>query len=211
MFYFIVAAVMSIVIHEVSHGWVAYRCGDTTAKEAHRLTLNPLRHVDPFGTVILPLMLSAAHLPPFGWAKPVPVTISRLRNPRRQSLYVGLAGPGVNIVLAALALVVCHFSTFHAYGAVYPANPFIAKLSVAFGVTNVTLAAFNLLPFPPLDGSALVERLLPDRALPGYYRIRQAMLPIVFLLIIVDSFTLNLLGHLLSYLQDWWFSLLNAW
>jgi Zn-dependent protease len=207
--YYAFAAVISIVIHEVSHGWVAYRCGDPTAKEARRLTLNPLRHVDPVGTVLLPLMLIAAHLPPFGWAKPVPVSVDRLRKPRQQSLYVSLAGPGVNVVISVVALWVTELSTFTVDGQVDIANHFFFNLGLAFGLVNLTLAVFNLIPIPPLDGSAIVERFLPDRAMPRYYRIRNTMLPFVFVLVVVDSFTLNLLGHFLGALQNWWVSLLG--
>lgn len=207
--YYAFAAVISIVIHEVSHGWVAYRCGDPTAKEAHRLTLNPLRHVDPVGTVFLPLMLIAAHLPPFGWAKPVPISVDRLRKPRQQSLYVSLAGPGINLVISALALWVTQLATFRINGHVDIANYFFFNLGVAFGLVNLTLAVFNLIPIPPLDGSAVVERFLPDRVLPRYFRVRNAMLPFVFVLVVLDSFTLNLLGHFLASLQNWWVSLLG--
>ena len=207
--YYAFAAVISIVIHEVSHGWVAYRCGDPTAKEARRLTLNPLRHVDPVGTVVLPLMLIAAHLPPFGWAKPVPISVDRLRKPRQQSLYVSLAGPAVNLIISAIALWVTQLSTFTVDGQVDIANNFFFNLGLAFGLVNLTLAVFNLIPIPPLDGSAIVERFLPDRAMPRYYRVRNAMLPFVFVLVILDSFTVNLLGHFLGALQNWWVSLLG--
>ena len=104
-YYLYIALLPSIILHEVSHGWVAYRCGDTTAKDAKRLTLNPFAHIDPFGTILLPGLLVALHFPPFGYAKPVPVNVSRLRKPRQQSLYVSLAGPLVNIILSGIGLV----------------------------------------------------------------------------------------------------------
>src|ERR1700677_2015059 len=101
--------VPSVVLHEVSHGFVANYFGDPTAKEQHRLTLNPVRHIDPFGTVIMPAILLFSHLPAFGYAKPVPVNLNRLRNPRKQALWVSLAGSAVNIVLSGIGFAVCEF------------------------------------------------------------------------------------------------------
>ena len=112
-FYFFLAIVPSIILHEVSHGWVANYFGDSTAKDNGRLTLNPLAHVDPFGTVLLPALMVFSGLPAFGYAKPVPVNVSRLRNPRTQSLYVSLAGPFVNIVLSAIGLLLCWIAVHH--------------------------------------------------------------------------------------------------
>ena len=108
-FYFFLALVPSIVLHEVSHGWVANFFGDPTAKENHRLTLNPMRHIDPFGTVLLPVLLLISGLPAFGYAKPVPVNVSRLRKPRSQGLYVSLAGPLMNIFLSAIGLGITYY------------------------------------------------------------------------------------------------------
>src|SRR6476469_5392276 len=98
----LVPLVIAIVFHEVAHGLVAWRLGDTTAARKGRLTLNPIRHIDPFGTVILPLLLAVSHAPIFGWAKPVPVNYRRLRNPRRDMILVALAGPGMNLLLALI-------------------------------------------------------------------------------------------------------------
>src|SRR5205807_5193160 len=102
---FLAVLVPSIILHEVSHGAVAYLFGDPTAKEAGRLTLNPIAHVDPFGTVILPAILILSHAPPFGFAKPVPVNPRRMRSPRNQGLLVSLAGPATNITIAVIAAV----------------------------------------------------------------------------------------------------------
>src|SRR5271169_1453016 len=129
--YFFIAVIPSIVLHEVSHGYVANFFGDPTAKENHRLTLNPLRHVDPFGTVILPLLFLYSGLPAFGYAKPVPVNVSRLRDPRRQALYVSLAGPLVNIILSAVGYVMCEFAlhVFHSSA--------LLQLGFSFGIVNL--------------------------------------------------------------------------
>ncbi len=200
--YFFLAIVPSIVLHEVSHGYVANFFGDPTAKENHRLTLNPLRHVDPFGTVLLPALLILSHLPAFGYAKPVPVNISRLRNPRRQSLYVSLAGPLVNIVLSGVGYLISELAIHVTY------SSWMLQFGVTFGIVNLTLAVFNLLPIPPLDGSAIIERFVPNRHLPSYYRFRMKALPIVMVLIIVDSMFLHVGTNWLYSLQNWWISLL---
>ena len=200
--YFFLAIVPSIVLHEVSHGYVANFFGDPTAKENHRLTLNPLRHVDPFGTLLLPALLILSHLPAFGYAKPVPVNIGRLRNPRRQSLYVSLAGPIVNILLSGVGYLISEL-------AIHVTNSsWMLQFGVTFGIVNLTLAVFNLLPIPPLDGSAIIERFVPRRHLPSYYRFRMRALPIVMVVIILDSMFFHVGFTWLTSLQNWWISLL---
>ena len=195
--YFFIAIVPSVVLHEVSHGFVANYFGDPTAKEHHRLTLNPLRHIDPFGTIILPALLIFAHFPVFGYAKPVPVNFSRLRKPRQQSLYVSLVGPLVNILLAVIAYGVGKF-------ALHINSVGLLNVGYYFGLVNLMLAAFNLLPIPPLDGSAIIERLVPNKNLPAYYRFRQMALPLVFALVILDSYAFHVGSHALTGLQNWW-------
>lgn len=172
----------SVILHEVSHGVVALRFGDDTAKRAGRLTLNPISHVDLFGTIILPVILVLAGSAPFGWAKPVPVNPSRMRSPRNHSLLVSLAGPATNIVLALLAAV--------ALRSVLPGRGFRGDLPVgielliSFGLVNVVLATFNLIPIPPLDGSAMVERLLPAAWWPGYLKLRQYSMVVLLVLVL---------------------------
>jgi Zn-dependent protease len=163
--------VPSVMLHEVAHGWVAERFGDDTARKAGRLTLNPIAHIDPVGTILLPVILSLSGVGAFGWAKPVPVSPGRLRNPRSHSLWVGLAGPATNIVLAVSAAV-----GYRTYG---------YEWLFWLGAINVILAVFNLLPIPPLDGSAVIERLLPLRWWPTWLRIRQWGMGIVLLLVLV--------------------------
>jgi len=197
-FFFFLAIVPSIVLHEVSHGYVAYLFGDPTAKENHRLTLNPLRHVDPFGTVLLPALLIISGLPAFGYAKPVPVNISRLRKPRSQSLYVSLAGPLVNVLLSALGFGICELAIH------VTRNQFTFDVGEYLGLVNLTLAVFNMIPIPPLDGSAIIERFVPNRHLPKYYNLRARALPIVMALIILDSLFFHVGINWLSDLQNWW-------
>jgi len=198
--YFFIAIVPSIVLHEVSHGYVANLFGDPTAKENHRLTLNPLRHVDPFGTILLPALLIFSGLPAFGYAKPVPVNFSRLRDPRKQSLYVSMAGPAVNIALSLLAYGLCKFAIHVTHSVV------MLNIGIYFGIVNLTLAAFNLIPIPPLDGSAIIERFIPSHHLPSYYRFRSMALPLVMGLVILDSVFFHVGTNALSGLQNWWLS-----
>jgi Zn-dependent protease len=185
--------VPSVILHEVSHGVVALWYGDDTAKQAGRLTLNPLVHIDPFGTVILPVLLSLGGLGAFGYAKPVPVRPNRLRDPRQHSLYVSLVGPAVNIVLAIFAVLV--YRTFFEVarsgdGILLDPSP-AARAVFFFGFVNVILAVFNLLPIPPLDGSAMVERVLPERWWPAWLRLRQWSMGILLLLVLALPGTLT--------------------
>ena len=206
-YYFFIALVPSVVLHEVSHGWVANLCGDPTAKEQHRLTLNPLRHIDPFGTVLLPAMMLLVGLPAFGYAKPVPVNVSRLRKPREQSLYVSLAGPLVNIILSAIGLVICRASVHSYGGSVYISNIVAFNIGEALGLVNLILALFNLLPIPPLDGSAVIERFIPNRHLPAYYQVRARALPFVMVFVVLSSFVFHFGDNALASVENWWLRL----
>ena len=206
-FLFLLAIVPSIILHEISHGYVANLFGDPTAKNAHRLTLNPLRHIDPFGTLLLPFLLIATGLPAFGWAKPVPVNVSRLRRPRSQSLYVSLAGPATNIALSALAFVFVRYELHHVnLFSLINGNSFFTFM-VDFGVVNLILAVFNLLPIPPLDGSAIIERFVPVRHLPRYYEMRARALPFLMVALILNALTLHIGATWLSALGQHWINL----
>ncbi len=178
--------VPSVILHEVSHGVVALFYGDGTAKEAGRLTLNPVRHIDPFGTLLLPAMLALSGLGAFGYAKPVPVQPNRLRNPRQHSLYVSLVGPAVNIVLALLAVVVYRslFDPIRIGGSLFFDPSLPARIVFYFGFINVILAVFNLLPIPPLDGSAMIERFLPQRWWPAWLKMQKWSMGILLLLVL---------------------------
>lgn len=164
-------AAPSIILHEVSHGWAALQLGDDTAKRAGRLTLNPLAHVDPVGTILLPALLALAGFGVIGYAKPVPVNVRRLRRPRDHAVVVALAGPATNIAIALVAALLVRASGGLADLDEGDPWTFNAVLGV-LGVINLLLAFFNLLPIPPLDGSALLERLIPARHLRTWYRIR---------------------------------------
>ena len=183
----LVVVVPSVILHEVSHGWVANRFGDDTAKRAGRLTLNPLAHIDPFGTLLLPLILSLTGIGAFGYAKPVPVNVRKLRNPRQHSLYVSLAGPAVNISLAVVAALVLRFRYSAELHTVFSLDDLalVPRLLFWLGFVNVLLAVFNLLPIPPLDGSALVERVLPTSWWPNWLKFRQWGFGILLILVFV--------------------------
>lgn len=198
--YFFLAIVPSVILHEVSHGWVANYFGDPTAKNNGRLTLNPLAHIDPFGTVLLPLIMVFAGLPAFGYAKPVPVNVSRLRNPRTQSLYVSLAGPLVNIVLSGIGLALCIATNSNL-------NSVLFNIGLFMGVANLVLAAFNLIPIPPLDGSAIIERFVPRKHLPRYYQMRARALPVVMVLVVLDFLVFHVGTGALGTLETWWINL----
>lgn len=178
--------VPSVILHEVSHGVVANHFGDDTAKRAGRLNLNPVRHIDPFGTIILPIILSLSGFGAFGFAKPVPVTVSKLRDPRQHSLYVSLVGPAVNIVIAVAAALVLRLGFTDEVGGVrFLPDTAPVRALYYLGIINVILAAFNLIPLPPLDGSAIVERLLPASWWPTWAKVRQWSMGVLILLVLL--------------------------
>ena len=182
----IVPLVIAVVFHEVAHGWVANALGDPTAKERKRLSLNPLRHVDPIGTILIPGALKLAGGPVFGWAKPVPVIKERLRNPRFGMMAVAAAGPGSNLLMALLGAVALGL-LIASVGNDRPTawGLFLALNLQNFLLINIFLALFNLLPIPPFDGSHIVEGLLPRTWVGPYERLRPLGFPLVLLLLIV--------------------------
>jgi Zn-dependent protease len=183
----IIPLIFAIVFHEVAHGWVARMLGDTTAADLNRLSLNPLRHVDPVGTVLLPGVLKLMGLPVFGWAKPVPVNKWRLRNPKRDMMLVGAAGPGMNLVMGVVGAVLLGL-LLRTYGTAQEPGGlagFIAANLMNFLLINVFLALFNLLPIPPFDGSHIVEGLLPAEAAQAYGRLRRYGFTLILLLLVV--------------------------
>ncbi len=172
----------AVVVHEYAHGWVAYKLGDPTAKLAGRLTLNPIMHIDPVGTIFLPGVLIVLRLLGlntflFGWAKPIPVNFSRLNNPRRDMMLVGLAGPAVNVVLAVVASQLTRF----------PMSLDAYKFVEAAVFINLLLATFNMIPVPPLDGSRLVMGLLPRQLAVPYSQLERYGILIVMAFIYMGA------------------------
>ena len=207
-------AVIAITMHEAAHGFVALRYGDDTAKRAGRVTLNPLRHVDPVGTIILPgllLLLRAPFL--FGYAKPVPVNFGRLNNPRHDMVLVAAAGPGVNLLLAIVSALLVHL---------LPLLPEPIDLWVLDNLENslninVVLAIFNMIPLPPLDGGRVAVGLLPDAlALPLARLERWGMLILLAALFVLPmigaqlGIDLNIFSWLLTGPRDYLIDLI-AW
>lgn len=186
-----VPVLLAVVFHEVAHGAVAYRLGDPTAARAGRLTLNPLAHVDPIGTVAVPLFLllsGSGFL--FGWAKPVPVDTASLRRPRRDAVLVAAAGPAANLALAVLfswaARVLAGFADAEGGLAAAIGQP-LARMAHHAVVMNVFLGVFNLLPIPPLDGGRVVSGLLPLRWSQPFARIEPFGFAILLLLMMTSG------------------------
>lgn len=156
--FYIIVLIFSVIVHEICHGYIALALGDDTAKRAGRLTLNPLAHIDPFGSILFPLILAISGAPIFGWAKPVPYDPRFLKNPKRASGLIALAGPASNMLLAII------FALFIRLLVVVPAFSVSAELYLFFYIivkVNIALALFNLLPIPPLDGSGVLFSVLP--------------------------------------------------
>jgi Zn-dependent protease len=187
----------AIMFHEVAHGLMAYKLGDPTAKSKGRLSLNPIKHVDPFGTVILPVLLLLAGGPIFGYAKPVPYNPNYFKNIRVGEVLTGLAGPGSNLIMgligAAVAFVITRFEPSAIMTIYYPTT--IAGWTVfacyLFTMINFCLMMFNLLPIPPLDGSSIIAPFLSDKALKQYYSIQQYAMPVLMILLIAVPYVLH--------------------
>ena len=186
----ILAFVPAIVLHEMGHAFAAYKLGDPTARSQGRLSFNPLNHIDPFGTVIMPLMLMAANMPIFGYAKPVPYNPSYFENPRKGDLIVGLAGPAANLLQAIVGTAIAWICyTALPLAQIVNSNEVLGYVFLYFlpyyVLINLFLMFFNLLPIPPLDGSSIFAFFCPVEHLDTYYRIQQYALPIFLIVVIV--------------------------
>ena len=192
--------IVAIVFHEVAHGWMALMLGDPTAKEQRRLSLNPIRHVDPVGTLLVPGFLAIVGGPIFGWAKPVPVIKQRLDNPRLGMMAVAAAGPGTNFALAVIGAILLglalpqgsgmsEFGTGMSVivGADGETLPFASGMFY-FVLINIFLAVFNLLPIPPFDGSHIVEGAMPRRWVHYYEKLRSFGMLLFFGLVALTWF-----------------------
>lgn len=183
--------VWAIVLHEVAHGWVAYLLGDKTAFMLGRLTTNPIKHIDPIGTVLVPTVLYLTGGFIFGWAKPVPVNDNALRNPRRDMALVALAGPCANFVMALFWAAAGWIGAY--YMRTLPQAAALLYMGQAGVSINLVLGVLNLLPLPPLDGGRIVSTILPRRAAYYYDKLES-----VGFLILLALLATGLLSHLIT-------------
>jgi len=191
----ITVLVISVIVHEVAHGYIAYRLGDPTARDAKRLTLNPLAHIDLMGSVLLPLFLIIIRSPVLlGWAKPVPFNPRYFRDVRKGVMLVGLAGPASNLVLAGATGIVFRL---------LPLEGIVGYFLVQMCAVNVILALFNLIPIPPLDGSRVVIGFLPSHMISGYLSLERYGFIIIFGLLylgVLDHILFPIAGFFLQFL-----------
>ena len=184
----LLAFVPAIVLHEMGHAIAAYKLGDPTAKRNGRISFNPLRHIDPFGTVLLPLLLAIAGMPVFGYAKPVPYNPRYFKDPKKGELIVGLAGPAANLIQALAGTLIA----FIVY-TLAPASAWTGSSAIVYVMTfltmyvevNLFLLFFNIIPIPPLDGSSIFAFILPRKYLNSYYKIQQWALPVFMIVLII--------------------------
>jgi Zn-dependent protease len=205
--------IFAVTLHEAAHGFVANWLGDDTAMRMGRVTLNPIRHIDLFGTIIMPLLLLFTTRFMFGYAKPVPVNFNRLRNPRRDMVWVALAGPGTNILLAIVSALLVHLLPY-----VPGAGRDWLEQNLIYSVQiNVILAVFNMIPLPPLDGGRVAVGLLPDKLAFPLARTERygilILLAALFVLPVIGSrmgVDLNFLGRIMEWPVSWVIHLI-AW
>ena len=179
---FAVPVLLAVTLHEVAHGYAALRLGDATARDLGRLSLNPLRHVDPIGTVVVPALLVALGGWVFGWAKPVPVNPSRFRQPRQDMALVALAGPLANLAMGVAWALVVRFALVYHDGLGALAQP-LAAMGFAGIVINTVLLVLNLLPLPPLDGGRVLVGVLPARGAAAVARLEPFGLAVIVVLL----------------------------
>ena len=195
---FITLAILlfSIILHEYSHGYIAYKNGDDTAYLMGRLTFNPIKHIDPVGTILLPFLCYFMHLPFFGWAKPVPVNFLRLNNPKTDMAKVAFAGPASNLFIVALCVII-----FKLLILVNSQEVLFYKILSYTIQINLILAIFNLIPVPPLDGSKIVAAFLPTKQSLRYLSLERYGMIFVILLILTGAFRI-IFVPLFSYCLD---------
>lgn len=189
----LVVVVFSIMVHEIAHGYMAYRLGDPTAKRAGRLTLNPTKHLDPFGSVLLPLLMSFAGGPVFAYAKPVPYNPLYFKQRKRDELLVAFAGPGSNLLMAFIGVGVSQLAQGiapHVSFGWYDGLSWLYTVGYLICLINLVLLFFNIIPLPPLDGSSIIGAVLPMRYMNAYYKVKSySMFILLVLLFLVPMIT----------------------
>ena len=207
-----VPVLFSIVVHEVAHGWMANKLGDDTAKRMGRLTLNPISHIDPLGTIILPLIMIIMGGPVFGWAKPVPFNPYNFRkniDPKTGAMWVAAAGPGSNLILAFMATFV-FVATHKFFSNISPALFLsITQLMNALLIINLVLASLNLIPIPPLDGSKILFRFLPPSYEVPFRKLERYGFLILILLVFTGAFS-KIISVPMEFLLNLFISIVNA-
>ncbi len=188
--------IFAITLHEAAHGYVARHFGDQTAWQQGRISLNPMRHIDPIGTIVMPLILLLATRGSlvFGWAKPVPVNFGNLRHPKRDMLWVAAAGPAANLAMMMIWATVLKLSYVSGGGG----GIFVLEMARAGVMTNVLFMLFNLLPILPLDGGRVVFSLLPQRMAWRYGQTERYGFPILIGLMLLSQFGINILSWVLT-------------
>jgi Zn-dependent protease len=213
VFFQVIVLLFAICVHESAHAWTANRLGDPTAKMLGRVSLNPLVHIDPFGTILMPLILIALGFPPFGWAKPTPVDPRNFKNPVRDDILTAVAGPASNFLTAFISVIVLAIiwhgsnsgigSTFRHADI---ASPLVNLFYLAMWI-NVVLAVFNLIPLPPLDGSHVIRHFLSYNALRIYDRI--GYIGLIAVMFILPMMGISIVGALIAPFMAFFQGLLN--
>jgi Zn-dependent protease len=198
----VLPVLFAITVHEVAHGWVASKCGDQTARLSGRLTLNPIKHIDLVGTIVVPILLlvtNSGFL--FGWAKPVPIDARNMRNPRRDMAIVALAGPIANLMMALLWAVIGKLNYFYLDSLPWLTKPLVYMGEIGI-LINVVLAVLNCLPIPPLDGGRVLVSLLPGRAA-WYINRFEPYFFLVIILLMITGFFSYIISPPIFFLNSW--------
>ncbi len=206
IFIWAIPVLFAVTLHEVGHGWAANKLGDSTAKNMGRLTINPLKHIDPMGTIAVPLITFFISGFIFGWAKPVPVNWNKLRNTKRDIALVALAGPAANLVMIIFWLLVAKLFIGSAEQGYFIANLF-TSMAWAGIVINSLLMILNLFPLPPLDGSRVVFSLLPTHLAYRYSKIEPYGL-IILVVLLVSGVLFKIIGPIISWVEHLMYSLI---
>ena len=206
IFIWAIPVLFAVTLHEVGHGWAAYKLGDSTAKDKGRLSLNPLKHIDPMGTIVVPLIMFFASGFIFGWAKPVPVNWNQLRNTKRDIALVALAGPLANLIMIVFWLIIAKLFIASAEQGNFIAN-IITLMAWAGIVINSLLMILNLFPLPPLDGSRVVFSLLPSHIAHRYSKIEPYGL-IILVILLVSGVLFKIIGPIISWVEHFLYTLI---